>query len=556
MLISLRIIHFAIVKELELDFSKGMTAFTGETGAGKSIIIDALMLALGERADSSLIRQGEERCEVTATFRFEKGSEPDLWLQAHDIHHEYEVILRRQLYAEGRSKLTINAEPFPLQKVKELSERLVHIHGQHQHQTLMQHQTHRQQLDVYAGHDALVDKVKEAYKICLEIKQRLDKLTKEDKQEDKLAFYQFQLEELLALNPKTEEIESLNQEHQLLHHAKDYLDELYQALGRLAGEEEPTVFSYLNQISQNLSKLPSENSEIQAAIELIHSAQIHCEEAQDVMQRFVDQIDLDPKRLVLLEERLSALHQIARKYHIDIKQLPAFTEEMAAKVAALQGLDSHIAELNQAYENALATYNEAAALLTAARKKAAAQLGDEITVIIQQLGMPQGILSLAVTPLETMQAHGLDKVEYQVRTNPGMPADALNKIASGGELSRISLAIQMICAQRGATPTLIFDEVDVGIGGATAALVGRLLRKLGQRLQIFCVTHQPQVAALAHAHFVVEKYTEANQTYSRIIPLQWEEKVLEIARMLSGLAITAQTKLHAEELLAEAEEVL
>lgn len=553
MLISLKITNFAIVKELELDFFKGMTAFTGETGAGKSIMIDALMLALGGRGDASQIRLSEEKCEVTAVFTFDKGSEPDIWLCNHDMEAEGEVVLRRQLYREGRSKSTINGQPFPLQKIRELAERLVHIHGQHQHQTLMQHPTHRLQLDAFANHCQLQQNVHEHYKHCQQIQTEIASLDQNENHFDKIAFYEFQLEELEALNLYEGEVEKLNQELKRLHHAKDYLEDSCSALGKLSENEDKTVFSLLNQVSNHLNRLPTDSSLLKNAQELLQAAFIHCSEARDALQQFQDKLELDPERLYAVETRLGILHQAARKYHVDIKQLLEFMEKIKKKHAALKNMDSKLSLLQQDYEKAFKAYERAALALRESRRFHSEKMALEISAIIKQLGMPKGQIRLAITPLESMQAHGLDKIEYQVCTNPGTPFDALHKIASGGELSRISLAIQMITAQRDATPTLIFDEVDVGIGGATAALVGQLLRKLGKRLQVFCVTHQPQVAAKAESHFVVEKYIEEGQTYSRIIALEFEEKVHEIARMLSGLSITEQTRLHARELINETE---
>lgn len=551
MLTSLRIVNFAIVKELDLDFSKGMTAFTGETGAGKSIMIDALLLALGSRADCSIVRPHQEKCEVTATFHLEENAQAREWLNQHDVSIEDgELLLRRQLYAEGRSKSYINGQPFPLQKIKELSEQLVQIHGQHQHQTLMHHQTHRQQLDNYANHDNLLKEVHGAYKQCQQIKIDLNSLITEDKADDKIAFLQFQKDELQALALQPSEVDDLHQEHQLLHHAKDYLQAAQQATALLNGEEDATVTIHLNQVLHLLQRLPQDNKHLITAIELISTAIIHCEEAKEAIDDFLTQVHLDPERLQTVEERLSLLHQMARKYHVDVKQLLHHEKTISQTLETLKSLDEKIAKLQQDYQKAENVYRAKAQELTASRLKHAEKMSTDISTIIKQLGMPNGQLRVAINPLESMQAHGVDRVEYRICTNPGLPEEALNKIASGGELSRISLAIQMICGQRGTAPTLIFDEVDVGIGGGTAALVGQLLRQLGECLQVFCVTHQPQVAASAHAHFMVEKYTESEETFSRIVPLTVEGKINEVARMLSGLTITEQTRLHAKELLA------
>lgn len=553
MLSNLRIENFTIVKYLDLDFAKGMTAFTGETGAGKSILIDALMLALGDRAETSVIRPGAEKCDISACFHVDDQSEPAQWLLQQDLHCEAgEIILRRVLYAEGRSKSSINGQLFPLQKVKELSEMLVHIHGQHQHQRLMQHQSHREQLDTYAGHFVLLQEVNQLYKQCQKTKQDIETLRVQGRQNDRIGHLKFQIDELSALSLKDNEMQQLHEEHQLLQHACDYLQQAQQISQLLSAEDEPNVCQGLNQILQVLRSLPPGQTALKNTAELINNALIQCEEAVDELGRFSQQIQLDPERLQEIGARMSALHLTARKYHVDANHLASYVEKLRKELQNLQDRDQQVTELEALYEQELQTFEVAAIKLRTSRQLYAKKLAQEISDSIRQLGMPKGRVEIELSPLEKMQAHGLDKVEYKVCTNPGMSPDALAKIASGGELSRISLAIQMITAQRASTPTLIFDEVDVGIGGATAALVGRLLRNLGERLQVFCVTHQPQVASCAHHHFVVEKHSDHEQTFSSILALDHSEKIDELARMLGGLTITEQTRSHAEELLLQA----
>jgi len=555
MLTTLCIEHFAIVKHLELDFSQGMTAFTGETGAGKSIMIDALMLALGGRADASVIRPGEDKCDITAGFIIDKASDPAHWLGEHDVCcDEGDLYLRRVIYAEGRSKSYINGQPFPLQKIKELSEKLVHIHGQHQHQVLMQHPTHRQQLDVYANHPNLLDDVAKTYKKCQTIKDEIATLQKQEQQSDKIQLLQFQIDELSALNLQLGEIESLHAEHQMLHHAKEYLGHGQQIIVLLGGDEHPDVCSGLNQVLQLLNQLPKEQTHIKNAAELINGALIQCKEAIDEMQKFTDRIQLDPERLRCVEERMGAIHHLARKYHMDSHLLAEHEQYLQNELKKLQESVNRLGDLQDQFEKLSKDYLGAAEQLGKSRRVHAIKLAKEITTSIQKLGMPKGWVEIEFSPLEKMTVHGLDKIEYKVCTNPGMQPDSLNKIASGGELSRISLAIQMITAQRGSTPTLLFDEVDVGIGGSTAALVGQMLRELGSRLQVFCVTHQPQVAASAHNHFMVEKQSDSKQTITTIFNLNSSDKIDEIARMLGGLIITEQTLSHAKELLLQSNE--
>ena len=551
MLTSLRIENFAIVSQLELDFSDGMTAFTGETGAGKSIMIDALMLALGGRADATVIRTGESKCDIQACFTFEPASMPAQWLTEHDIAtDDHEIYLRRVIYAEGRSKSYINGMPFPLQKLKELSEMLVDIHGQHQHQTLLQHATHRQQLDQFANHPQLVTEVERLYRQIIKIKQALQALQNQDGTSERADLLQYQLDELADLNLQEGEMQALHEEHQLLHHAREYLESAQHITTALNADDQPNVCQSLNHILQLLAGLPQEHANIKSARELINSALIQCDEALDEIATFSEHVQLDPERLHEVEERISMLHQAARKYHVDASLLPAHALHLQEELQRLHDSEQVLHQLQEQYQQHLLAYEKAAAILRESRQHHAEKLAAEITQTICQLGMPKGFITLDITPLDKPHAHGMDKIEYKVCTNPGMMPDTLAKVASGGELSRISLAIQLITAQRGATPTLLFDEVDVGIGGATAALVGQLLRKLGERLQLFCVTHQPQVASCAHHHFVVEKHSDNEQTFSSVVALSDTQKVDEIARMLGGLTITEQTRSHARELFA------
>lgn len=553
MLTTLCIEHFAIVKHLELDFIHGMTAFTGETGAGKSIMIDALMLALGGRADASVIRPGENQCDITAGFTFDAKSDPALWLEEHDINYDHnELYLRRVIFAEGRSKSYINGQPFPLQKVKELSEKLVHIHGQHQQQTLMQHQTHRLQIDEYAKHSPLLSEVASLYKKHQHLKDEIEQLQNQDQNADKIQLLEFQIQELNELNLKEAELESLNHEHQMLHHAKDYLAQSHQINLLLAGDEEPNICSALNQVRHLVQLLPAENPSIKNLVELIDGAIIQSQEAVNEIEQFAEHVCVDPGRLAIVEERMSTIHHVARKYQVDVNHLIEHTKALQEQLEKLLNSKSRLKNLQQQLDETFSIYQASSLKLRQSRTTSATKLAKELTQMIQQLGMPQGWIEIDIIPLDKLYSHGQDKVEYKVCTNPGMTPDSLSKIASGGELSRISLAIQMITAQRGATPTLLFDEVDVGIGGATAALVGQMLRKLGERLQVFCVTHQPQVAAFAHNHFVVKKQSTKQQTFTQIIKLKNGDKIDEIARMMGGLLITDQTRAHAKELIHSA----
>lgn len=548
MLTALCIKNFTLVAKLDLDFAAGMSVFTGETGAGKSIMIDALILALGGRADATVVRPGAESCDIQACFICSKDSDSARWLAEHELEAEEEIFLRRTITREGRSKAYINGVVFPLQKVKELGVTLVHIHGQHEHQTLFSAATHREHLDQFAQHQPLRKQIKEAYQLCQRLQAAQTELASKRLQDNSHVLDN--LKEWEALCPLAGEIEALHQEHQLLHHAADYATQAQMLLQLLQTDDGPSIRYNLQIFSQQLDRLPHNNRAIQNIKALIDQAQIVCDEAYDELEKFGDSLAMDPERLQQVEKRMSALHHLARKWQIAVEQLPEYGQVLATEVAAQESITMQQAQLTADYARAQRTYHDLAMALRASRITHAQQLTTKITANIQQLGMPHGCIELLVSPSEVQQEHGMDKIEYRVATNPGMPPDLLSKIASGGELSRISLAIQLIAAQQGTTPTLFFDEVDVGIGGNTAAIVGRLLRKLGQRLQVFCVTHQPQVAASAHQHFLVEKHCEQGQTFSQIKPLSSEDtKVEELARMLGGLTITTQTRSHAKELL-------
>lgn len=550
MLTDLRIENFAIVSSLELEFQPGMTAFTGETGAGKSIMIDALMLALGGRADASVIRAGTDKCDITACFQVDMNSAPAQWLVEQDIPHDNgELYLRRVVYPEGRSKSYINGHRFPQQKVKELSEMLVDIHGQHQHQRLLHHPTHREQLDRYANHVEQLDLVQQLYRECQQLQEQLA-LSRCEQSSLEL---DNQINELEQLTLQEGELDALHQEHQLLNHARDYLKTVQHISELIDCDEQPDVRRGLTQISHLLTTLPIENAHVSSALELIQSTLIQCDEVVNEVSLFSRQVQLNPLRLLEVEERMSELHSTARKYHIDTSKLPEHLASLHQQREDIMRAKLAQSEYQEQYQARLEAYQKAALALRDSRQHHAVKLAAEITASIRKLGMPEGYVQIECKPLDKMHPHGLDKIEYQVCTNPGMPPDTLAKIASGGELSRISLAIQMITAQRGSTPTLLFDEVDVGIGGATAALVGKLLRDLSQRLQVFCVTHQPQVACCAHNHFRVEKQLKQQQTFSNVFRLDNKHQIDEIARMLGGLTITEQTRSNARELLTESQ---
>ena len=453
---------------------------------------------------------------------------------------------------EGRSKSYINGHPLPLNKVKTLSELLLDIHGQHQHQRLLKPATHRVQLDQYAHHPELLQNVTDLYQTCQNLKHNMAVANRQATDQAHADLLRYQLEELHALALQKNEVAELHQEHATLHHAKTYLEEIEHIQSILLGDDDTaSIQQNLHQIMKKLHHLPGKHPRVEAAAEFIQTALIQCEEASSEIEYFANEVLLDPDRLHDVEVRLSTLHQAARKYHVEADQLLVKQHQLEQEQINLEQCEEQQAHLKQAFERAHAQYEQAALLLRKSRKQHAKQLEADITDMLQQLGIAHAMIRVMITPSDTMQPHGLDRVEYFVSTNPGIPPDALAKIASGGELSRISLGIQVITARRASTPTLFFDEVDVGIGGATAARVGQLLRALGNRLQVFCVTHQPQVAAAAHHHILVKKHSDDTQTFSEVLTLDAKAKVEEIARMLGGLSMTKETHDHAKSLLLE-----
>lgn len=551
MLSSLQISNFAIVSSLNLDCPAKMSAFTGETGAGKSIMIDALALLLGGRADASVVRNGSDKCELSALFHYDLDTKLHAYLLEQELADDNsQILVRRVINRDGRSKFFINGHVSTAQQVKILGQMLVHIHGQHDQQNLLMHQHHREHLDDFSQAKALKQRVKESFHAYQEAKNTLADLKNAHYSKEQVQLWQYQRQELQELNPKPNELQALDAEHHMLHHAKEYLKQLNYLIDGLEDNEHSAILSSLYQLNTTLGALPKDEHLIQESMNLLDSASIQIQEASNNLRQFMRSVQLDPERLNNVEERMSKWHQMARKLQVDIDELPAQLDILSEKIAAIEDHDKRQLDLSQKVETLKANYLLAAKKLSAHRLQHAPELANAIEQIIHELGMPHAKLSIDIQTLDEIHPHGMDKVEYLIATNPGIPKAALAKIASGGELSRISLSIHLITAQRGATPTLLFDEVDVGIGGATAMKVGKRLRELGDRLQIFCVTHQPQVASCAHSQFKVSKTSHHDQTYSEILLLNQEERIAEIARMLGGLSITDQSRNNAKEMLA------
>lgn len=555
MLTHLYIRDFAIIDRVELELAAGMTALTGETGAGKSILVDALGLALGDRADSSVIRHGCERAEVSIGFDAAGFPAFKSWLSEQGIDAEDECLIRRVITREGRSRGFINNHPVPMQTLQQAGGWLVDIHGQHEHQSLLRRDVQRELLDDFAGHKALSTDLGECHSQWKALSERWQTLQQAaGEREARLDLLRYQIRELDALNPGADEAAALEEEHSRLHHANRLLDTCRRALQTLY-EDEGALVSRLGHTIQELTQLQRYDSRLAAPLQLLGEAAIHLDEAAAELRNYANDVDLDPERLMQVENRMNALHDAARKHRVGVEELPGLHARLKDELLTLENCDVQSASLQQEIKSAALRYEELARQLSAGRKLAATALAKRVSRHIQELGMPGGRFDIALEPraAEDYSPHGMEQVEFLVSANPGQPLQPLTKVASGGELSRISLAIQVVTARNVRVPTLIFDEVDVGIGGGIAEMVGKQLRALGASHQVLCVTHLPQVAALAHHHLQVSKQTRKGQTFTAIASLSETARCEEIARMLGGVEITRQTRAHAREMIERAQ---
>ncbi len=549
MLKSLSIRDFVIVDSLELDFSSGFTALTGETGAGKSILIVALSLALGERGDADMVRSGCERAEISAEFDMTDLPDLQSWLREQELIGDANVcLLRRVLDANGRSRSFINGRSTTLQQMRDAGEHLLDIHGQHAHQSLLRPDAQRDLLDGYAG---LINEAEELAGLFREWKTLLSRRTNLEQRAEAVASERelllFQRHELEMLNFSVPVWTKLQADYTRLSHAADLL-ETAQFGVEVLSEADTACLAQLNALTARLRAGIEFDRSLQDTLNMVESAQNDLQEAVYGLRHYPQKVDADPQKLREHEQRLAAVVDASRKYRVIPEQLPETLQCIVARLDDL-GSDADLAALMQQEAAAREQYLSAAKKLSAARKKAAEKLSREITTAMQTLAMQGGNFAVALKPLAEGSAHGLEALEFQVAINPGSPLRSLAKVASGGELSRISLAIQVAASQAATVPTLIFDEVDSGIGGRVAEIVGALLKRLGQRHQVMCVTHLPQVAAMADAQWQVSKSSRNGATVSTISILKQVERVEEIARMLGGVSITDTTRKHAAEML-------
>lgn len=552
MLVHLSIHNYAIVEHLDLELDRGMSVITGETGAGKSIMLDALGLTLGDRADSGVVRPGADKADILATFDVSDIPEASAWLKERDLETDGPCILRRVITAEGRSRAYINGTPCPQGDLKALGELVIDIHSQHEHQSLLKTDTHRRLLDEYASATDLARQVQLASQRWRQTRQELERLSNSgDEQRAKHQLLSYQLEELESLSLGENELERLEQEHTTLTNAESLLGICRQVV-ELCSESDSG--NALNALTASLNRLSSVNNTPDAlneATNLLSSAQIQVEEAVGEINRFLDRFEADPARLQQIEERLDTIYTLARKHRVQPTEVAALHQKLLDEIETLNANDEAIERLEHEVGSYARHYQEKARELSDLRHRAAPELAHKVEHEIQRLGMPGGRFNIELRENvdKELSPHGLEQVELLVSANPGQPLKALAKVASGGELSRISLAIQVITAQTSRVPTLVFDEVDVGIGGPTAEIVGQLLRRLGERGQVMTVTHLPQVAAQGHQHLFVHKVREADVTRTAVSKLSKNERVEEVARMLGGIDLTKESLAHAKKMV-------
>ncbi|MDX1481730.1 MAG: DNA repair protein RecN [Woeseiaceae bacterium] len=553
MLLNLQVRNFAIVDEIDVDFEPGLSVLTGETGAGKSILVDALGLILGERGGSGLVREGARRAEFSAEFDLTALPEAIAWLEEQSLDLDSECVLRRVIGADGRSRAYINGNAVPLQNLKAIGEFLADIHGQHFHQSLGRRDVQRDLLDHFGELTELRAEVEAAFVEWQQVDAALRELREAAaERESRLDLLEFQVNELDALNADGDEIEALTAERRKLQNADRLAAGLTAALDALYDGDGDTVQSLVSAAVQELHGLADFDDDLAPIVSLLEEASIQVNEAADGLRRYGDGLDADPARREWVEDRLHGIRDVARKHRVEPEDLGEVQTRLRDELESLRNAAERGDALERDAGEKRRVYLERAAALSSARAETAVRLAAEVTAAMSGLGMPEGRFDVTVEPRDHSLARrdGLDSIEYRISANPGSPLMPLSRVASGGELSRMSLAIQVVASGGSRIPTMVFDEVDSGVGGGVAEMVGRRLRDLGSRRQVLCVTHLPQVASQADHHLRIHKLTDGKTTRTRVTPLGEDERVEELARMLGGVDITQRTRDHAAEMLA------
>ncbi|MGJ8691182.1 MAG: DNA repair protein RecN [Thalassotalea sp.] len=553
MLLQLNIKNFAIVRSLELEWRNGMTTITGETGAGKSIAIDALGLCLGARAVTNVVRPNTTKAELSATFAVNNNLIAKQWLINHDLMEDDECILRRVVSAEGRSRAYINGSQVPLTQLKELGATLLSIHGQHDHQLIVKSSEQRRMLDAYADHKELGDDVKYYYQQWHKLSKECDLLQQaKSERVAKQELLQYQVRELDEFSIQTGEFEQLEKDYKRHSNAQDILNKTLATLHQLSENEQFNVIDNLRQCSENLNLLCEIDAELNNTAAILSEALVQIEEANNDLSHYYEKLELDPEAFSILEERYSLAIKLAKKHQVRPENLTEYHQELTVQLAAMGNDETRLNNIIIEIEHAKVSYFKAAKVLSESRVASAHILSEKISQSMHELNMPNGIFQISVNAKnqDTLTIHGFDDVEFLVSINPGQQLESMHKVASGGELSRISLAMQVILAGKVISPTLIFDEVDVGISGPTAAMVGEKLQQLAANTQIICVTHLPQVACKGHQQMFVAKLTDGEHTETTVTELSSQARVQEIARLLAGNKISEHSLANAKELLA------
>lgn len=558
MLTSIHITDYGLVAQLDIEFRRGMTAITGETGAGKSLVIDALGMALGDRGDIGRIRAGAERSEVAAGFDVAANARALAWLAAQDYPADTECLLRRVFTRDGRSRGYINGRTATMQQLQELGELLIDIHSQHEHQSLLRRETHAQLLDDYGQHGQYLKATADTYAGWWRCNDQLRAYeTDQESATARRELLAFQVGELDRLAPTPGEAAALDREHRLLANADRLLDHCHQLLalgGEGEGQGEPDLAALLHRAEALARDLHASSAQLQSCVDLFDSARIQVEEALREVAAFAASVESDPARLEAVEARLAAYHRLAKRHQVAVDELAEFHQQLRAELDALESPEQSLQALRAERDRWATDYAAAATALGEARRDAASRFTLQVNARLADLGLGAARVEFALPPRADERPHpgGRETPELRVASNPGQPPRPLAKVASGGELSRISLAIQVVAAEKNRVPAMVFDEVDVGVGGATAAIIGQLLRQLGGKGQVIAITHLPQVASHAHQHLVVTKTTTGSDTTTALQALAAGERVDEIARMLGGARITAKTVAHARDLLTQA----
>lgn len=550
MLIHLHIRDFTIIRECEIELGGGMSALTGETGAGKSILIDALSLVLGGRADPACVRDGAMRSEISATFQAAPGSAIAGWLEAHDLDDEDICQLRRVIPADGKSRGYVNGRPVAINQLRTLARHVVDIHGQHEHYQLTQRQIQRELLDSMLPNRTLLDQVDQTWRDWQQLDQKIESLNDTSQLRlQRIDLLRFQINEFDELDTGQSELDSIENEHRRLSDSGRLLSLAEDCLQALDAEN--AAASLLNRAARSAETLAGIDNTLQNCSESINTAAIITSEAASTLRAWQSDLDLDEEKLQYVDQRLSALHPLARKHQCDIPALTSVIDALRAELDAIDNSADQLESLIRERDALAETYAAQARKLNAQRRRIARSMARDVTEIMQSLNMSGGVFDVSIQHEDTHASqHGSDLVRFMVSANPGVPAGEIGKIASGGELSRISLAISLVTRKRASLPVLIFDEVDSGIGGAVAETVGRYLRRLADRAQVLCVTHLPQVAAQAHHHIKVSKTVRKKTTHTRLEVLDKKQTIDEIARMLGGARLTSRTRQHAREMLS------